>query len=89
MLHLISAIGGMIKKNLHIQAIASATPPMLLANIFQAGVLFFHRERERDCFEQSLFRQHINANPATFVMKLQDSSSQISNAPSHVANTPS
>ena len=57
--------------------------------LFSSRHIFFHRERERDCFEQSLFRQHINANPDTFVMKLQDNSSQISNAPSHVANTPS
>ena len=55
----------------------------------QARVLFFHKERKRDCFEQSLFRPNINAKPAIFVTKLQDNSSQISNVPSYVTNTPS
>ena len=87
MLHLISAFGGMIK-NLHMQAIASATPTMLLAYFFQAGVLFSTGNAKGTALSK-VYSDHITPNPAIFVMKLQDNLSQISNAPSHVTNTPS
>ena len=38
--------------------------------LFSSRRTFFHRERERDCFEQSLFRLNINAILAIFVMKI-------------------
>ena len=60
-----------------------------VGELFSSPRTFFHKEGERDCFEQSLFRQHIKANLAIFVMKLQENSTQISNAPSHVTNAPS
>ena len=46
----------------------SATPPTAWVYFFQAGVLFFHREREKYFFEQSWCRPNINTNPAIFVM---------------------
>ena len=38
--------------------------------LFSSRCTFFHRERERDCFEQILFRPNINAILAIFVMKI-------------------
>ena len=38
--------------------------------LFLSRCTFFHRERERDCFEQSLFRPNINAIFSIFVMMI-------------------